>query len=42
MENSKLTVTLDDSISGVNYNSIYATDDAGTKVLPEAVIKETG
>ncbi len=42
MENGKLTVTLDDSISGVNYNSIYATDDAGTKVLPESCDQETG
>ena len=42
MENGKLTVTLEDSISGVNYNSIYATDDAGTKVLPESCDQETG
>lgn len=42
MENGELVVTLEDSISGINYDSIYATDDAGTKVLPESCDKETG
>ena len=42
MEDGTLVVTLDDSISGINYDSIYATNDAGTKVLPESCDKETG
>ncbi len=42
MENGELVVTLEDSISGINYDSIYATDDAGTKILPENCDKETG
>ena len=42
MENGKLVVTIEDSISGINYDSIYATDDAGTKILPDSCDKENG
>ena len=41
MENGKLILTIEDSISGINYDSIYATDDSGTKILPTAAIKKT-
>ena len=41
MENGKLILTIEDSISGINYDSIYATDDSGTKILPDSCDKET-
>ncbi len=42
MENGKLILTIEDSISGINYDSIYATDDSGTKILPDSCDKENG
>lgn len=42
MENGKLILTIEDSISGINYDSIYATDDSGTKILPDSCNKENG
>ena len=41
-ENGTLTITIEDSISGINYDSLYATDDAGTKILPDSYDKENG
>ena len=42
IENGTLTITIEDSISGINYDSLYATDDAGTKILPDSYDKENG
>ena len=41
IENGTLTITIEDSISGINYDSLYATD-AGTKILPDSYDKENG
>jgi hypothetical protein len=41
MENGKLILTIEDSISGINYDSIYATDDSGTRSFLTAAIKKT-
>lgn len=42
IEDNMLTFTLEDSQSGVNFDSIYATDSLGITVYPASVDKNTG
>lgn len=42
IDNGKLEVTLTDSQSGINYDSIYATDSEGTQIKPVSMDKQTG
>lgn len=42
MEDGVLKFTLEDSQSGVDFNSIYATDSSGVTVYPSSVDKTTG
>ena len=38
----KLTIKITDSQSGVNFDSVYATDPQGRKITPSSIDKETG
>lgn len=42
MEGGKLEVTLTDSQSGINYDSIHGTDSDGNQIKPVSMNKETG
>ena len=42
MEDGKLELIAEDNISGINYDAIYAMDDAGKKTAPVSYDKETG
>lgn len=42
MENGKLELTAEDNVSGINYETVYATDDEGKKVTPVSYDRETG
>ena len=42
MEDGKLELIAEDSISGINYEAVYATDDAGKRTAPVSYDKETG
>lgn len=42
MEDGKLELIAEDNISGINYEAVYATDDAGKRTAPVSYDKETG
>lgn len=42
MEDGKLELMAEDNVSGINYDSVYATDDSGKKITPLSYDKETG
>ena len=42
MEDGKLELIAEDNISGINYEAVYATDDAGKRTAPVSYNKETG
>lgn len=42
MEDGKLELIAKDNISGINYEAVYATDDAGKRTAPVSYDKETG
>ena len=42
MENGTLELTAEDNVSGINYETVYATDDEGKKVTPVSYDKDTG
>lgn len=42
MEDGKLELIAEDNISGVNYEAVYAVDEAGKKTAPLSYDKETG
>lgn len=42
IEDGILTIMVEDSQSGVNFDSIYATDDTGARIKPDHTDKETG
>ncbi len=42
MEDGKLELTAEDNVSGINYETVYATDDEGKKVTPVSYDRETG
>ena len=42
IEDGILTIMVEDSQSGVNFDSIYATDDTGTRIKPDHTDKGTG
>lgn len=42
IEDGKLELIAEDNISGINYEAVYATDDAGKRTAPASYDKETG
>lgn len=42
MEDGKLELIAEDNISGINYEAVYAADDAGKRTAPVSYDKETG
>lgn len=42
MEDGKLELIAEDTISGINYEAVYATDDTGKRTAPVSYDKETG